>query len=151
MTLKKVLLPVLPAFGLLMLFLMVISIIGGGVNDFDDALGISALTGEDTGEIVFSATSEDAQAFYERVNDVKLSFQANGKTVDSLKVVAVYHVLNVNNSDYDYDYMTTARIEEIANAMFSGNMYSETTFKDNLLMIFLPVTFQDIHNQPENS
>lgn len=130
---KKVLLPVLPAFGLLMLFLMVISIIGGGVNDFDDALGISALTGEDTGEIVFSATSEDAQAFYERVNDVKLSFQANGKTVDSLKVVAVYHVLNVNNSDYDYDYMTTARIEEIANAMFSGNMYSETTFKDNLI------------------
>jgi len=47
---KKVLLPVLPAFGLLMLFLMVISIIGGGVNDFDDALGISALTGEDTGD-----------------------------------------------------------------------------------------------------
>lgn len=130
---KKVLLPVLPAFGLLLVFLMIISALGGGVNEFDDALGASSISGGETGEIIFEASSEDAAAFYERINDVKLSFQANGKTVDPLKIAAVYHVLNVNNNDYDYDYMTKSIIEDIANAMFSGNMYSETTFKQNLV------------------
>lgn len=130
---KKVLIPVLPAFGLLLIFIVIISAIGGGVNEFDDALGASSISGGETGEIVFEASSKDAAAFYERVNKVKLTYQANGKTVDPLKIAAVYHVMNVNNNDYDYDYMTIPVIEEIADAMFSGNMYSETIFKQNLI------------------
>lgn len=129
---KKVLIPVLPAFGLLLIFIVILSAVGGGVNEFDDALGASQISGGETGEVVFEASSEDAAAFYERVNKVKLSYQANGKTVDSLKVAAVYHVMNVNNNDYDYDFMTIPVIEEIADSMFSGNMYSETVFKQNL-------------------
>lgn len=129
---KKIMIPLIPTIGILLLFMMVITAIGGGVNEFDDALGASYGSGGDTGEIVFEPSSKDAAAFYERINVVKLAYQANGKTVDALKIAAVYHVLNVNNNDYDYDYMTTPRIQEIAAAMFEGNSYNETTFKNNL-------------------
>lgn len=129
---KKVAVPLLPAVGLLLLFVTIIAAIGGGVAEFDDALGASYGSGGDTGEIAFEPSSKEAAAFYDRINIVKLSYQAVGKTVDPLKIAAVYHVLNVNNNEYDYEYMTTFRIEEIADAMFVGNSYSETTFKDNL-------------------
>ena len=130
--LKKVAIFLLPSVGLLLIFIMVISAIGGGVADFDDALGASSISGGETGEIVFEPTSKDAAKFYERVNDVKLEFQANGKSVDVLKVVAVYHILNINNNEYDYNYMTTRVIQRIANSMFNGNTYNEETFRYNL-------------------
>ncbi len=129
---KKVAIPLLPFVGLLLLFMMVVTAVGGGVNEFDDALGASYESGGDTGEVIFEPSSKDAADFYKRINTVKLAFQANGKTVDTLKIAAVYHVLNVNNNDYDYDYMTTPRIQEIASAMFEDNVYSEATFKKNL-------------------
>lgn len=140
---KKVLLPVMPAVGLLILFMVIIGAVGGGVNEFDDALGASYESGLETGEIIFEPTSKDADKFYKRINAVKLAYQASGKTVDTLKIAAVYHVLNVNNNDYDYDYMTTGRIEEIASAMFDGNMYSEQTFRDNLTNVIFKKYFPD--------
>lgn len=130
--LKKVAVFLLPAVGLLLVFMMVVTAVGGGVTEFDDAFGANYESGGDTGEVIFEPSSEDAADFYKRINTVKLAYQATGKTVDSLKIAAVYHVLNVNNNDYDYDYMTTPRIEEIASAMFVGNSYSETSFKDKL-------------------
>lgn len=121
-----------PLAGILLLFFTIFGAIGGGVADFDDALGASDVSGGETGNIVFTPSSPEAKAFYERINTVKLSMQATGKSVDALKIAAVYHVINVNNNSYDYEYMTTPRIYEIANAMFNGNTYDEEYFKQNL-------------------
>ena len=121
-----------PLAGILLLFFAISGAVGGGVADFNDALGASGASGGETGNIVFTASNPEAQAFYDRINSVKLKMQASGKSVDVLKVVAVYHVLNVNNNNYDYEYMTEGVITDIANAMFSGNVYDETTFKYNL-------------------
>lgn len=129
---KAIMLLVAPLAGILLLFFAISGAVGGGVADFNDALGASGASGGETGNIVFTASDPDAQAFYERINNVKLKMQASGKSVDVLKVVAVYHVLNVNNNNYDYKYMTESVITDIANAMFSGNVYDETTFKFNL-------------------
>lgn len=130
--LKKAAIFILPSVGLLLMFLLIVGAVGGGVADYDDALGASSVSGGETGDIVFEPSSKDAADFYDRINVVKLALQANGKSVDALKIAAVYHVLNVNNNDYDYDYMTTPRIYDIANAMFDGNTYSEETFRTNL-------------------
>lgn len=115
--------------------LVIVAIFGaaaGTSGEFEDAFGVSIATGGEYGDLYFTTTNPDAKDFYERINDVKLDYQAKGKTIDALKIVAVYHVLNTNNLKYDYDYMTKSRIEEIADAMFSGNSYSEDTFRTNL-------------------
>lgn len=117
------------------IFLILIVVVAASAStsgEFEDAFAVSIATGGEYGDISFSVTNPDAKDFYERINEVKLEYQSSGKTVDALKIVAVYHVLNTNNLKYDYDYMTTARIKEIANAMFLGNVYSEDTFRDNL-------------------
>ena len=123
---------VAPLAGIILLFLAIFGAVGGGVGDFNDALGASDASGGDTGNIVFTVSDPEAKDFYNRINTVKLSMQMSGKSVDALKIAAVYHVLNVNNNEYDYDYMTTPRIYDIANAMFNGNVYDEDTFKYNL-------------------
>lgn len=140
---KKVLIFTLPIVFFLLIFIGIISAVGGGVADFDDALGASSVSGGPTGEIEFEASSKDAKKFYERINDVKLDMQEEGKTVDALKIAAVYHVLNITNNKYDYDYMTKNRIEEIAEAMFSGNAYSEEVFRENLTNVIFKKYFSD--------
>lgn len=122
----------LPVVGILLLFLVLSGATGGTVSDFNDALGASSVSGGETGEIEVEPASKEAKQFYERINVVKLSMQASGKSVDALKIAAVYHIINNNNNEYDYDYMTTPRIYEIASAMFDGNTYSEDAFKENL-------------------
>ena len=98
MDIKVVLIFTLPIVFFFLLFATIISALGGGVADFDDALGASSVSGGQTGDIVFEASSKDAQKFYERLNDVKLDMQEEGKTVDVLKVAAVYHILNITNN-----------------------------------------------------
>ncbi len=132
MVAKKVITLAVPLFGLLLVYLLISGAIGGGVVDFDDALGASSISGGETGDIVFEPSSREAKAFYERINNVKLKLLQEGKSVDALKVAAVYHILNITNNTYDYDYMTESRITQIANAMFNGNSYSEETFRYNL-------------------
>ena len=129
---KTVIILILPIIALLLLVFVIFGAVGGGVADFNDALGASDAAGMETGDIEFTAYSKDAQKFYERVNEVKLGMQENGKIVDALKIAAVYHIMNSNNNEYDYDYMTTIRIYEIAKSMFNGNIYDEETFKNNL-------------------
>ena len=129
---KAVMLFVVPLVGVLLLFFAISGAVGGGVADFNDALGASDASGGDTGNIAVTISDPDAKAFYNRINVVKLSMQMSGKSVDALKIAAVYHILNFNNNKYDYDYMTTPRIYDIANAMFNGNVYDEETFKYNL-------------------
>ena len=98
--LKTVTILMAPLLGIVFLFFAIAGAVGGGVADFDDALGANEFSGGDTGNIIYTGSNPEAKKFYERINTVKLSMQVNGKSVDVLKVVAVYHVLNVNNNSY---------------------------------------------------
>lgn len=116
----------------ILLMTVVVSTGSGSLGEYNDALGAATYSGGENGGIDFQPENEDAKKFYERLNDIKLDYQTRGKSVDTIKLVAVYHVLSVNNPDYNYKYMTKARLQEIANAMFQGNSYNEDLFKQNL-------------------
>ena len=116
----------------ILLITVVASAGSGSIGEYNDALGAATYSGGENGGIDFQPENKDAKAFYERLNDIKLDYQTRGKSVDTIKLVAVYHVLSVNNPDYNYKYMTKARLQEIANAMFQGNSYNEDLFKQNL-------------------
>ena len=124
-------------FFLIILFLVIAQ--GSGViSGYDDAFGVSAATGGMTGEVDYESSDPKAQAFFDRVADVKNSFQSQGKTLDAVYISAVFSVLNQHEAKLSYDDMTTAVITEIANAMFSGNSYSEETFRQNLINNIFP-------------
>ena len=127
-----------PFFFIFILFFAAIATVSGLFGDYEDAIGMSNTLNEETGGVVFSASTPEQQAFYDRVNQVKLEYQAKGKTVDAMKIVAVFHVLNNNGAGIEYKDMTTHRIEQIADAMFDGNVYSEETFKQNLVSSIIP-------------
>ena len=102
-------------------------------SDFEDALGASYASGEETGSFTdFKAVTEEAQDFYERINEVKLEFAKEEKALEAVRVVAVYHIMSSENNNFTYRNMTKARIRQIANAMFKENEYDEQTFKENL-------------------
>ena len=123
----------LAPFIIIMLFMILaVGMITGMFDDYEDALGVSQTVGEENGNVNFVSNNKEQQAFYDRINDVKLEYQANGKTVDAVKIVAVYHIINTNDTSVHYDDMSKSDIEEIAAAMFSGNSYNEDTFKENL-------------------
>ncbi len=130
---------VAPAFLILLLFFIIIAGVTGLFSDYEDAFGISHTIGEETGGLYFEASNKEQQAFFDRVNNIKLKYQANGKIIDPLKIVAVYHVLNLNGADLDYKKMDDATIMKIADAMlFDGSSYSEETFRNNLIMAIIP-------------
>ena len=126
-----------PIIILIVIIASIISSLIGGVGDFVDGLGAMFASGGETGDVEFQA-SEDAEAFYERINDVKLSYQAEGKSVDALKIAAVYRVLFSDKAKLNYDDMTEEKIKDIADCMFSGNTYDEDVFKQNLLNHLIP-------------
>ncbi len=134
----KVLIILAPIIMLVVIIMGAIGSVIGGIVDFGDALGSMIASGGETGDVEYSAPSEEAEEFYERINDVKLSYQANGKNVDPLKIAAVYKILSSGSSNITYEDMTQERIEEIADCMFMGNTYSEETFRDNLLNYLIP-------------
>ena len=132
--LKKVLpiaLPICAFFFFFLLFILLLS--GTFTGDMDDALGASDAAGEQTDGNDYTASSEEAKEFYERINDVKLEMQSEGKTVKAVRVVAVYHIINYYDPSVDYDDMSKSKIKEIAESMFDGNTYNEETFKNNLV------------------
>ena len=135
---KAVIISLLPVIFIIVILFMVIANAIGLVSDYEDAFGISQTTGEETGGFYFTASSDEQQKFYDRVNEVKLNFQASGKDLDPLKVVAIYHVLNANGADLEYKDMTTIRITTFANAMLYNNTYNEDTFKYNLINDIIP-------------
>lgn len=130
---KFVLAAFVPLFIVLLIVMILTFSVAGVFSEFDDAFGISYLNDEETGGVEYGQYSEKQKAFYERVNSVKLRYQANGKTVDSFKIVAVYHVINSHKNTVEYDDMTEGRIADIADAMFNENSYSEETFRENLI------------------
>lgn len=101
--------------------------------DFEDALGASYASGEETGSFTdFEAVTKEAKDFYERINSVKLEFAKEGKTIEAVRIVAVYHIMSSENNNFTYRNMTKSKIRQIADAMFEGNAYDEDTFVNNL-------------------
>lgn len=135
---KMVVFSAAPFLIFIILILIVVLAATDVFSDYEDAIGISSTTGEETGGIEFNASSPEQEAFFKRIVDVKNSYQSNGKTVDALKIVAVYHILNSNGAGLSYEDMTDSKIREIADAMFSGNSYSDETFKTNLINNIIP-------------
>lgn len=127
-----------PFLILLFLFFIVIAFVAGVFSDYDDAFGIAHISGDETGEVYFESSNPDQQAYFDRIMDLKSRYQASGKTVDPLKVVAVFHVLNANGASLEYNDLTDSVISDVIDAMFDGNMYSESTFKDNLINDIIP-------------
>ena len=133
---KVVMVAVIPLIAIVMLILIPVMIISTTVSEFSDAFGISAFIGEDTGNINVPSSKEE-KAFYEKINNVKLRYQANGKTVDALKIVAVFHVLKSKGA-VSISNVSESDISAVADAMFSDNSYSEEVFKDNLINSIFP-------------
>ena len=123
---------------IILLFFIGLAQGSGVIASYDDAFGVSNATGGDLGDIDYENSDPDAQAFFERVNDVKQSFQMQGKSFNAVYISAVYSVLNQHNAGLSYNDMTIGIITDIANAMFSGNSFSEDTFKQNLINDIFP-------------
>ena len=135
---KIIVISLLPAVFLVLFLILLISSVFGVFSNFNDALGISQETGFSTGDVEYIASSEEEKNFYKRVTSVKKEYESRNISVDALKIVSVYHILNYHNNNIDYDYMTTSRIEKIVDASldYSENSgtyyYSEDIFRENL-------------------
>ena len=60
-----------------MVFVAAISLVTGVFSEYEDAFGMSQTLGEETGGLYFTASSQEQQDFYDRVNSVKTSYQAS--------------------------------------------------------------------------
>lgn len=127
-------------FGAFMFLIFFIGIAQGSgvISSYDDAFGVSQATGSETGGVDYSTSDPKAKAFFDRVSQVKNSFQSQGKSFNAVYISAVYAILNRHDAKLSYDEMTTGVITDIANAMFSGNSFSEDTFKQNLVSSIFP-------------
>ena len=125
---------------LILLFLVMVFVgqFGNFFGDFEDAFGISQTTGQDTGDEVVVIGNQDQQKFYDRVNNIAISYQNNGMSVDTLKVVAVFHIILTNGADLDYASIKDSDIKQVIDSMFDGNMYDEELFKNNLINTIIP-------------
>lgn len=139
----KIILGAAIAFLLISSIVILLSSVLNVISDFEDAIGISSFTGRDTGDIDYDTDNKEQKEFFERVNDVELEYLASGKRIDSLKIVAVYHVLVSNGAKIDYDDMTESAIKEIADAMLENGYYDEDTFKNNLINSIFPKYLPD--------
>ena len=127
-----------PIILIVLLFVVALSSISGLFSEYEDAFGISYEIGEETGGLVIEEPTKDQKKFYERITEVKQEYQTTGKILDPLKIVAVHHVLDSEGANLDYKKVTKSVIKEWADAMFSGNMYNESLFKQNLINTIIP-------------
>lgn len=119
---------------------------------FEDALGASYASGEETGSFTdFSAVTEEAEAFYERINAVKLEYAIVGKKIEAVQIVAVYHIMVSENNNFTYRDMTKAKIRDIASAMFKGNEYDVAVFEENLVNEFFKKQFPEYNDEKRKS
>ena len=128
---KKVIILSLPFFLLFFLMLFVITLISSSFSGIlEDFFNVDS---KDAYGSTYNASSEEAQEFYDRINDVKLEMLQEGKSVQETKIVAVYRVINDYDKSVTYDDMSKSKIREIAESMFEENAYNEETFKNNLV------------------
>lgn len=131
-TVKKIMLIAAPIILIFILIVAIITTILNYVDNFGDALGAAFTAGEELdGQDYY--VSEEANEFFERINNVKLRYQAEGKTVDEVVIAAVYNVIKTHDGNVDYKDMSERDIEKIADAMFNGNSYDEELFRENLV------------------
>ena len=127
-----------PILLLLLLFTAVMASAAGIFGEYDDALGMSQTLGEETGGIEYVASSQEQQDYFDRINNVKLSYQAEGKSIDAMKIAAIFHVLKSNNADIEYENVSESTISSWADAMLLDGVYDEETFKNNLINSIFP-------------
>ena len=134
----KIVLLVAPIVIIIVIIVSLVGSVVGGVGDFVDALGAMFTAGGETGDVEVAAPTKEQEDFYNRINDVKLEYQANGKSVDPLKIAAVYRIFFSEKVKYGYKDMTEKIIKDIADCMFMGNSYDEEVFKENLTEYLIP-------------
>lgn len=126
----------------LFLFLTVAASAATTHTNFEDALGSSYVNEESIGGFVeVSSGTKESQAFYERIASVREELAQEGMIFESVKIVAVYNIINNENNNFTYKKMTTSKIREIAKLMFREEkneeneiiyIYDEELFKENL-------------------
>lgn len=131
-------LSMVPFLLILFLFIIIAFSVLGMFTNYEDAFGASEVANEEDANMNYVTNDNDQNAFFDRINDVKLRYQAQGKTLDAYKVAAVYAIIHDNNRKFEYNDMTDAVITSIADAMFDGNSYSDSVFKSNLSSNILP-------------
>ena len=138
-TLSPVFIMIVPGIIIvIMLIMMLLSITIGDLADYEDAFGISSIAGMDTGGVNDITNDPDKLAFYNKVKEITLEYQEEGKTVNPLLVVSVFHALNVYDAHISYRNITDEEIKRVIDAMFVDNTYSETQFKNNLKNDIIP-------------
>lgn len=138
--------PILIVLFLIMIFAGQFSSFFG---EFEDAFGISQTTGQDTGDVDVVIGNQDQQKFYDRVDTIAISYQNNGMSVDTLKVVAVFHIILSNGSDLEYSEIKDSDIKQVIDSMFDGNMYNEELFKNNLTNTIIPKYLPKVKKEEE--
>ena len=144
----KLVIPII-LIGLLptLLFIVFISMTLSSFADYTDAFGISEISGLDTGGLSSISSDKEQTEFYNRVNQVRLEYQSEGKDVDPLIITSVFHALNNYKNTISYKKMTTDRIKAIADAMLNNNIYDKEYFINNLKESIIPSYFPTISNK----
>ncbi len=148
-----VLLPIVIALApIIVIFFLIFGLFStvSSLFDFDDAFTVSSIAGNSTGGLEVSVDDPDKKAFGERIVAVVNKFQENGKTVDPLMITSVYHALNLYDEKITYSTMDVTKITKIANAMFEDNIYSETTFINNLKSSIIPSYLPGLNEETKN-
>ena len=140
-----------PIFAIFLIMFVIITLLTGGIADYQDAFGISEVAGMETGGVDASSSDPEQRAFYDRVYDVVLDYQANGKTVNPLLIVSVFHALNASNANLSYSSITTEKITQVVDAMFVDNTYSESQFRENLKTNIIPIYLPNASNAKRDS
>ena len=128
----------LPTIILFMSFLVVLSAASGVFGEYEDAFGMGGVSGEETAGIEYNPSSAEQKDFFERVNIIKYEYQAEGKNIDSIKVVAVFHILDNHDADVNYKKITDSDIREVMDSMLLEGYYDKTTFEENLVSTIIP-------------
>ena len=135
---KVVVIAALPLILIGIIIMTIMIAIFGTMSNFDDAFGVSKISGEEVGGDTSTVTDKNKQEYYQRVNDVKLSNLSNGRDVSSVKLTAPFHVLNSYGANLKDENITTDMIQEVADAMFRDNEYDEEYYKENLVNKIIP-------------
>ena len=135
---QAILLTVLPFILMVLPLFIIISVVTGIISDHNDAIGISQVSGQDTGGINYVASSEDQNMFLIRLNEIHLEYVNMGKSFDPVNVTSTFFILNSYGAGLTYNDMTNDVIREVVNSMFGEFGYDEETFKNNLVLSIIP-------------
>ena len=141
---------VFPFMIIMLLFVMIFSVVNS-FSDYVEAFGISQFAGLNTGGLNGEVADSHQKDFYKRVMDVKSEFAEDGKVVDPLLVVSVFHAFNFYNANLTYDDMTKMRIQEIAGSMFDEEgIYDKNLFIENLKEYIIPDYFPKANDEAKD-